>query len=171
MNIKELILRTTSTRAFNPVWTIDDATIKDLIRLGTAAPNAGNEQSWYFYVYTTQERKDELSEICYSQDFVKEASIVIVCCLKNNYETRYKDIAQFYKIQDIACACQNILLGCQQYGLGGCYVGAFDRVMLKRLLLKEVNLENIISIIAIGKPIGEGSKPPRKNVEEVCKII
>ena len=63
----DLILQRTSVNRFDPVYTIDDATIRELVRYGGEAPSAYNFQNWRFVAVRTPEQKARLCEMAYGQ--------------------------------------------------------------------------------------------------------
>jgi len=76
----DLILQRTSVNRFDPVYTIDDATIRELVRYGGEAPSAYNFQNWRFVAVRTPEHKVRLCEMAYGQKKVQEASVTFIVC-------------------------------------------------------------------------------------------
>jgi len=164
MELKQAIKNRKSVRKFVPNTTIDDNVIKDIIELGFAAPNSGNEQSWFFYVIKDEETREKISLLTYDQNFVKDAGVHILCCVKDVDKSKYGQAAHFFKIQDVTCAAQNMLLGCQEYGLGGCYIGALNRTEVTKLL-EDIDPPNIVCLLAIGYPDDREDKTERDNTK------
>ena len=95
---------------------------------GRWGPTAGNKQPLEIIVVDQQEMKDKLVEAAGRQSFIAEAPIVFV--IAANWErtsSRYGERGTtLYCLQDTAAAIQNIFLLATSYGLGTCWIGAFN---------------------------------------------
>lgn len=96
---------------------IPSSYIEDILEGAMCAPSAGNQRPWEFYVVTDIPTINELSKSHKYATCVKDARTVIVVCYKK--DTRYPEYNQI----DCAIASQNILLGLEEYGLGGVFIG------------------------------------------------
>mgnify|MGYP002703897012 CR=1 FL=1 len=78
--------------------------IELLLRAAMAAPSAGNQQPWEFYVVTDRDKLKALSECSPYAGMLKEAPLgIVVCCQK---DCRLPDYAQI----DCSAAVENLLL-------------------------------------------------------------
>ena len=126
MSILDTIKSRRSVRGFQDKEISQDI-IDDLIEALIWAPSAGNLQSRKFYFVTNQEIKDKLTEAALSQDFIRQAPLVIVGCADLRIERKYGERGKnLYSIQDVALSIQNLMLVAKEYGLGTCWVGAFE---------------------------------------------
>jgi len=75
-----------------------------------------------------------------------------------------------YCLQDTAAATTLLLLAASAYGLGGCWVGAFDEGMVRRILSLPFNLRPV-AMVPLGYPAESPSPPPRRPLPEVLRII
>jgi nitroreductase len=170
-DIIEAIEERSSTRQFTSDE-IPDATIGRLLEAARRAPSAGNIQPWYFVVVKNQELRTELTKLAHNQNFVGQAPVVIVICAdptlsEQRYGSRGRDL---YCLQDTAAATQNILLAATGYGLGSCWVGAFDEVGVQRVLGLDAN-KRPVAMIALGHPAEEPSPDPLRSMNEVVRIL
>ena len=62
---------------------VSDEMIKKIIEAGCAAPSAGNQQPWQFYVVKNNEILEKLSHVHQWAGPVAEADFAIVPCYKN----------------------------------------------------------------------------------------
>ncbi len=142
---------------------------------GLKAPSAGNMQPWQFIIVKRPELKANLAEAAHGQKFVQDAPVVIVVLADpgrsaGRYGSRGSDL---YCIQDTAAAVQNMLLAVVGFGLGACWVGAFDEQAAGRVLELPGHLRPV-AMIPIGYP-KERPMPRRPRQErpweEVVTIV
>ncbi len=170
-DVIEAILGRRSVRAFknDPV---PRATIGRLIDAARWAPTAGNLESWEFYVVYNDKKKQELAGAALNQKFLSAAPVVIVVCtLPEISASKYKERGRkLYAIQESAAAVQNILLAAEGYGLGTCWVGAFEEnLVMEALDLKQGVIP--VAIIPVGYAAEENRPPARRPVEEIVHVI
>lgn len=126
MDIKDVILNRHSVRSFSHKKP-PSILISEIIKYAHLAPSAGNLQSRGYIIVQEVKIKIELSRAAFDQEFIIEAPVNIVVCANLNrisqYGLRGKEL---YCIQDSAAAIENILLLAVDFGLGACWVGAFN---------------------------------------------
>lgn len=76
----DLILQRTSVNRFDPTATLDDTTIRELVRYAGEAPSAYNFQNWRFVAVRTPAERARLCEMAYGQKKVLEASVTFIVC-------------------------------------------------------------------------------------------
>jgi nitroreductase len=154
MDIKDAIRRRHSIRSFSDKKFPADL-IYEMIEYANLAPSAGNLQAREFIIVDDLEIKKRLSIAALDQDFVAKAPVDIVVCVHLDRIASYgKRGKELYCLQDAAAAIEHILLLAVNYGLGTCWVGAFDESEVSKIL----NLPSYIrpvTIIPIGYPKGE----------------
>jgi nitroreductase len=170
----EVIKKRRSERHFKPD-PVPDETVMRIMECGLRAPSAGNMQPWQFIIVKNPELKADLAEAAFGQKFVQDAPVVIVVLADpgrsvGRYGKRGTDL---YCIQDTAAAVQNMLLAVVAFGLGACWVGAFDEEAASRVLELPGHLRPVAMI-----PIGytkERSTPRRprqdRHWDEVVTIV
>jgi len=165
MDVKEVIERRKSTRSFLPTPVSIDI-VKQILHFANMAPSAGNLQARDFIIVDDEEKKSALARAAH-QAFVNEAPVVIVACA--NYERiapygeRGKDL---YVIQDVSAAIQNILLAATDYGLGTCWVGAFDEEVVADILSLPPHIRPL-ALVPIGYPSMKKRKTERMNIDDL----
>ena len=97
------------------------------------APSANNIQPWTFIVVKDAAMRKKIAEVSFAQSFIAEAPVVIVCCGRR-YHDSYSWIADNMYIVDVTIAVDHLTLAARNEGLGTCWIGAFDRDAVKRLL-------------------------------------
>lgn len=96
---------------------VDKDKIEKILRAAMAAPSAGNQQPWEFYVVTDKDKIKALSECSPYAGCAAGAPVVLVPC----YRTEGLMFPEFDKI-DLAIATENALLEITSQGLGGVWL-------------------------------------------------
>ena len=144
---------------------IDEKTIKLLLKAGSYAPSANNYQPWHFIVITDREKLDKLSMVHPYAKMLQQAPLAILICGDNNIQSILG-----YQAVDCSAATQNILLAAHALGLGGVWLGVYPREQRMKDIKEFLHLpENInpISLISIGHPAEEIKHPERFKEEKI----
>ena len=160
-----------SVRRFEPKE-VPDATIGRILECARLTPSAGNRQPWLFLVVYQEDKRNQLAAAAGAQDFVAEAPVAIVVCadIPRSAERYGQRGATLYCIQDTAAAVQNILLAATAFGLGSCWVGAFDEEAVARMFDLDISRHRPVAIIPIGYAAENPSPRPRRPIEEIVRI-
>jgi nitroreductase len=151
---------------------IPDATIGRLLESAHLAPSAGNLEPWKFIVVKQENLKEKLSEAAYGQNSLRSAPVCIVVCAEpSRSAAKYGERgANLYCLQDTAAAAENLLLTATGYGLGSCWVGAFNEEEVQQDLNLEPGLRPV-AMIPVGYPAIEVDEVPRRSVDEVTLVM
>jgi nitroreductase len=151
--IRDLILRNRSYRRFYQDVAIDLQTLRELVDLARLSPSSGNLQPLK-YILSCEAQKNalifpHLVWAGYLRDWPGPAegerpSAYIVLLWD-------KELAREPVGGDHGIAAQSILLGATEKGLGGCMIGAIDRLGLKKAL-NIPRRYKIPLVLALGKP-------------------
>ena len=112
----ETIFKRISVRKYEDK-TVEPEKIEKILKAAMAAPSAGNQQPWEFYVVTDKEKIKALSECSPYSGCAKNAPAVLVPC----YRTEGLMFPEFDKI-DLAIATENAWLELTAIGLGGVWL-------------------------------------------------
>jgi nitroreductase len=160
-NVIEAIEERRSVRQFKQD-PIPESVVNRIIDCGLKAPSAGNIQPWQFWVIWRPSLKAALAEAAFGQEFVGQAPIVMaVLAEPARSATRYGYRgSELYCIQDTAAAVQNMILAALAYGIGSCWVGAFD----EKKVSKALNLSERfrpVALVPMGYPAELPARRPR----------
>ncbi|KAA0001187.1 MAG: nitroreductase family protein [Thermoplasmata archaeon] len=156
MEVREAIEKRKSTRNFLSV-PLPVNVVREILRFANMAPSAGNLQARDFIIVNDEEKKKALARAAH-QAFVKDAPVIIVACANYERIAPYGERGRnLYVLQDVAAAIQNILLLATDYGLGTCWVGAFDEKAVSNILSLPPHIRPLALI-----PIGYASMEERK---------
>jgi nitroreductase len=128
-----------------------------ILQAARLAPSARNRQEWRFVVITDKKTREELVSICEGQRFIAEAPIVIVAVADPS--------CRWYKV-DTAIAVEHMVLEAVELGLGTCWIGAFDKERVGKLVDIPRDLE-VVVLLTIGYPKKKGIRTHRKPLDEI----
>lgn len=156
----------TSIRKYRPDPVPEDL-IKKILEAAVQAPSAGNVQEWEFIVVKDLTNKKKLAEAAFDQDFVAKAAVVVVVCSDLNKISDAYGVRgiSLYSIQNASAAIQNMLLAANDFGLGTCWVGAFNEESVKGILVLPESVRPL-AIITLGYPAEKPEKSERVSIKE-----
>ncbi len=132
------------------------------------APSSGNLQNWRFIIVEDPAKKKIVARSAQGQEWLVSAPVLVIVCSETGvvskaYEERGKNL---YAIQNVAAAVQNILLAANNFGVAGCWIGAFTDPLLR----KDCRIPDFIdihAIIALGYPEKIPRRPSKIDVADV----
>lgn len=151
--LKETIKKNRSYRRFNQDFDIGRENLLSLVELAIMSPSAANLQPLKYVLVNTPEKNESvfatLSWAGYLQDWPgpedgEKPSAYIIIMGDTEINNAYFQV-------DAGIACQSMLLGAVDQGLGGCILGSIDRGKLKQSL-SIPDRYNVLYIVALGKP-------------------
>ena len=150
--IRELVQRNRSYRRFHQEIRVELETLRELVDLARLSASGGNRQPLKYFLSTDSDTNEKifrtLTWAAYLKDWGGPAegerpAAYIIVLGDTGITTNFGC--------DHGIACQSILLGAAERGLGGCIVGSIKRDELRSLLNIPGHLE-ILLAIALGKP-------------------
>ncbi len=141
---------------------VEEEKIRQILKAAMAAPSAGNQQPWEFYVVRDPEMIRKLAETTPYSKSAAGAPVVIVPC----YRT-YGLWAQMYDTIDLSIATENMLLEITSLGLGAVWMGIApieDRILaVDRILGLGEDLHSF-ALVPVGYPAE--SRPQQDRFQE-----
>ncbi len=130
--------------------------LEKILLAATFAPSAGNFQPWEFIVVRDDKMKKSLAGACFDQPWLASAPAIVVACINMRLAGSVfgERGEKLYGIQDVAAACENMLIAATSLGLGSCWVGAFSEPQVSVLLECDQYIRPC-AIIALGWPSEE----------------
>ncbi len=171
MEFSEVLKARRSTRQFTDEGVTAEQIMK-LIDAAIAAPNACNMQSWHFYVVTDENVKRKLSETKTVADWATTAPVIfVVCTAAKALTARFGDIGEnLFAVQDTAAAIENILLAAADMGLGGCFMGAFDKDKCREIVGVAED-HRLVAMVPVGHPAMVLPARPRNPIESAVTFV
>lgn len=141
---------------------VEPEKITQLLKAAMAAPSAGNQQPWEFFVVTDKDKIKALSESNPYAGCAAGAPVVIVPC----YRTEGARFPMYCEI-DLSIATQNILLEATSLGLGAVWIGTApleDRMEKVEAVLGNPEGLKAFAIVPVGYPAED--RPQQNRFDE-----
>jgi len=129
---------------------VEQEKIEQILRAAMAAPSAGNQQPWEFYVVTDKDKIKALSECSPYSECAAKAPAVLVPCFRTE-GLMFPDIAQI----DMSIATENALLEITSLELGGVWLAVApiqDRIEKVAEVLKTPDNLVPFALVPFGYP-------------------
>ena len=136
-----------------------------ILRAAMAAPSAGNQQPWEFYVVTDREKIAALSTVSPYAGCTANAPVVLVPC----YRTKGLHFPE-YDLIDLSVATENALLEITSLGLGGVLLGIApeeDRVRKVDEILGIGDALHAFALVPFGYPAENRKQQDRYEEQRV----
>lgn len=168
MEFDEVIETRRSVRSYRSDPIPDDV-LERVLKGAQCAPSANNVQPWRYIVVKDEKTRKKIADISFSQAFIGEAPVVVVCCAKN-YHDSYSWIADHMFLVDSTISFDHLTLAARNEGLGTCWIGAFDHPQLKELLDVPAGYD-IVVLTPLGYPKSSSAFKPTKNRKPLSEIV
>ena len=143
---------------------VEEEKIRQILKAAMAAPSAGNQQPWEFYVVRDQDTIAALSEVSPYAGCLKKAPLAIVPCYTT--ECIFPDYAQI----DLSIATEHIWLEADALGLGAVWLGIApleDRMQKVEEILSLPEGLRAFAIVALGYPAEERKPQDRFHEDRI----
>jgi nitroreductase len=160
---------------------IESEILDSIIEAGRIAPSAQNRQPWRYIVVKDREIIRQIafhSFVGMTNFFIQDAPIVIIACGDTKSALRFN--GQDYYLVDVATSFTQMMLTGWHYGIGSCWIGAFDEGNLKKLLDIPAHYR-VVAMSPFGYPAEPGihakvvsffaRSSKRKDVTDIVKFI
>lgn len=138
--------------------------IEQLLRAAMAAPSAGNQQPWEFYVIADRAMLDRLSTVSPYAGCTKNAPVAIVAAYR---EALW---APMYAQIDMSIAMENLWLACEEQGLGGVWLGIAPIEERMRAVEQIVDIpegQRAFAVFPLGYPAEQRKQQDRYDEERI----
>lgn len=143
---------------------VEENKITELLRAAMAAPSAGNQQPWEFYVVRQKDKLQQLAGTSPYAGCTAGSSVAFVVCYRKN--CRMPEYAQI----DVSAATENLLLKVDELGLGAVWLGIAplqERMDAVRKVLDIPEELEVFAIVPCGYP---GEEKEQQNRYEENRI-
>ena len=133
--------------------------LEAVLRAGMAAPSAGNQRPWEFYIVRDREKLEALSTLSRYAGPVAAAPLAIVTVCDPEGK-RFAEVAA----TGMAAGTENLWLGAVSVGLGTVWIGVYpyeERVNLSNQILGIPAGKYVFSILPLGYPAEERTAEDR----------
>ncbi|MGN0479365.1 MAG: nitroreductase family protein [Hominenteromicrobium sp.] len=164
----DVIFKRTSVRAYTQ-QPVEDDKLELLLRAGMAAPSAGNQQPWEFYLVKNKAVLQALAQCSSYAKCVQHAAAAIIPC----YRTTGLRHAAYAEI-DLSAATENILLEAETLGLGAVWLGIAplrERMDAVRALLGAPDTLEPFAIVSLGYPLTSAGQEDRFDPARIHTVL
>lgn len=127
---------------------VEEEKLEKLLRAAMAAPSAGNQQPWEFYIVSDKRKLEMLSKTSPYAGCTKDAQCAIVVCSRKE-GLMFPDYAEI----DCSIASENIWLEAAELGLGCVWLGIAPLKERMENVKKVLELPDFLEAFAI-MPVG-----------------
>jgi nitroreductase len=151
--IRGIVEKNRSYRKFREDAEVSQETLKELVNLARLSGCGMNMQSLRYMLITVKADREKVYPYIKWAAFLKDWGGPKEGQRPSAFILLLKDTGKnsFVVQTDMGIACQSILLGAVEKGLGGCIIGALDKDKLRDAFSIREDLE-LQYVIAIGKP-------------------
>ena len=122
---------------------VPDKLLTLLLRAAMAAPSAGNQQPWEFYIVRDRSAIQALSKATPYSLCAAQAPVVIVPCM------RVGCLSDAHRLLDLSAATENLLLQADSLGLGACWIGIAPQPEWIENVRKILSLQSTLEAFAL----------------------
>ncbi len=149
--IREIIEKNRSYRKFHEEVEVSQETLKELVNLARLSGCGMNMQSLRYMLVTDRADREKVYPYIKWAAFLKDWGGPKEGQRPSAFILLLKDTGKnsFVVQTDMGIACQSILLGAVDKGLGGCIIGALDKDKLREAfgISEELELQYVIAIV------------------------
>lgn len=157
MELSKVISSRRAIRKYKPD-PIPEEKLQKLYQALQAAPTGNNQQPFKFiFVKDAEKRRQIATQACH-QEFLTQPPILMVASCEKGYSF------------DVAIAVDHMILTATDEGLGTCWVGWFERDVVRKLLNIPANME-IPILVAIGYVDENPDARTRKPINELVTVV
>lgn len=131
---------------------VTDDEVRSILRAAMAAPSAGNQQPWEFYVVRDAQRRQDLAACSPYAKPCLRAPLVIAFCQRS--DVKWPQMVA----QDMGACVENALLRATELGLGTVWMGIYpepDRTQaVGKVLALPAELQTF-ALVAVGHPANQ----------------
>ena len=132
MDFREVVRTRRSVRSYGS-RAVTAEVLGRVLEAARLAPSANNVQPWRYVVIRDAGKIREIARLAAGQMFIAEAPVVVVLCARS-YVDRYSWIGGNMYLVDATISMDHLVLAARSEGLGTCWIGAFDRNGIEKLL-------------------------------------
>lgn len=134
MDVLECIHTRRSIRKYQDI-PVEFEKVGRIVEAGFQAPTSGNIQDYRFIIVQDKSKRAQIAEACLQQYWMEIAPTHIIVCIDIKRSKQFYGVRgeRLYSVQHAAAATMNMLLAAHHFGLGACWIGAFDEEAIKSI--------------------------------------
>lgn len=164
MKFLELAKKRNSIRGYK-TKPVEDEKLKEILEAAQMAPTGANRQAFQLIVVHTAGKKEDDLKAIYKADWFPKTPVFICACATETEGQPYREAGANL---NIGIVIDHLVMAATDLGLGTCWIGAFDREAVTRVLGIPANVHPVI-LVALGYPDAEPRPKTRKPIEELVR--
>ena len=176
MELKNAIFGRRSIRKYAPC-VVKREEIEELVACAQAAPSWKNSQTARFYVALSDEARASVRDglASFNRERTENVGAFIVTTVVHGISGYMGDgscthLGNGFECFDNGLAVQNLLLRAHEMGYGTLIMGLYKENKLREIL-GIPDLENIVTVIALGKADVSPEMPERNEIKDILKVF
>lgn len=165
MDFRELIKTRYSVRAYKSE-PVEDEKVRQVLDAARLAPTAANRQPFQLIVIHTAGREAELRRIYKAEWFCKAPLVICACAIPSKAWSRMDN--RNYSDVDVTIAMDHLVLAATEFGLGTCWIAAFDPFASREVLGLPEDVEPV-AFTPLGYPADQPGVKRRKPLSELVR--
>ena len=177
MELKELLEKRRSIRAYEADKKVTKEQIDEIIRAAQFAPTWKNSQTGRYYAVTSEELLERFRAEClpaFNQKSSNGAALIVTTFVKDisGFTNGQADneLGNMWGAYDLGCQNTYMMLQASELGLDTLIMGIRDAEKIRELLQVPED-ETIVSVIAVGYKSSESGFPKRKPLDEIIRYF
>jgi nitroreductase len=167
MSFLDLVKKRYSVRKYKST-PVEKEKLDFVLEAARLAPTAANKQPIKLFVIRTKDHEKELSGVYNKAAFIT-APIVILACTNPSTAWKRQDGKDYSDI-DLAIALDHLILAATEVGLGTCWIGKFNPLLVKKTFNLPADLEPIM-LVTVGYPDDSPTQKTRKPISELVSEL
>lgn len=165
MEYQELIQKRYSVRAYKSD-PIEEDKLEKVLNAARLAPTAANRQPFQILVIHTDGKQEALKKI-YRKDWFVQAPLLI-CAVGIPGKSWVREDMRRYLDVDVAIVMDHLILAATNFGLGTCWIAAFNAKAAREILELPDEVEPLI-FSPLGYPADELGAKERKPLSDLIR--
>ncbi len=161
-----------SVRRYESQMPVEQEKLHAILETATAAPSAGDLQSYRIFVVTDLSQRQQLVKGAANNEFIAEAPVCMVFCAdpQRAVASFGEQSGQLFAVQDATIVASYAQLAAVAAGLASAWVGDFDGSAVSQLLELPDSVEPI-ALITVGYPAELPELTPRLPLTDVVDFL
>lgn len=178
MEFQNLIEKRRSVRKYSAEGSVSHEALLEMIQAAQEAPSWKNSQTGRYYCITSEEMTSRFRSACLPEGNalkVQNAALIVTTFVRNRSGfqkdgTPDNELGNGWGCYDLGLQNENLLLKARDMGYGTLVIGLRDADSIRSLLAIPEE-EIIVSVLAVGVPAEDPSRPKRKDTAEIVKFF
>ncbi len=171
MDFTRVICERESIRSYDPSRPLEKQVLERILDAGRIAPSAANKQPWRFLLISSREVLSQVRR-SYTKPWFQEAPHILVVTGRPGEAWSRQDAWNSIET-DLAIAMDHMILAAGNEGVGSCWIGAYDPMVLRSALSLGPD-DRVYAMTPLGYPkpgFAKKGQKLRKTLQDVVRYL